>query len=105
MDSELAEALCLVSACNDLGHFAGDNPEDLKTLEDWLNNVDIRTCEDFRIAFVSNDAVSVESIGEFAIGDFEAFPDVLAALAEELIPEGSSCMGVGCESDRAPTST
>ena len=41
MDSELAEALCLVSACNDLGHFASDNPEDLKTLVDGLNNVDM----------------------------------------------------------------
>ena len=79
MDSELAEALCLVAACNNLGHFSSDDPEVFKTLVRRLNEADIVSCEDFRIAFVSNDEVSVDSIGEFATGDLAEFSDVIAA--------------------------
>ena len=102
MDSELAEALCMVSATHELGHFSGDPPLDLQTLMSALTEADILTCEDFRIAFVSANMVSETSVKSFAVDKLACFEDVVAFLAEELIPEGYKGPGGGLRKRRVP---
>ena len=88
MATTLKDALVMVAASWDLGPFSEDSKE-LDLLLSKLREIDVESCEDFRLAFVTDHEVDEDSINGFGVGPLLPFQELLFKFAEELIPDGA----------------
>ena len=95
---DLAEALKMVAATYGLDVFNDEDGSNFSLLVDSLSAMEIASCADFRLAFVSSDDIDDDTITGFAQAQYEIFHEVIRALATELIPEG----GYAVKTDNTP---
>ena len=88
MATTLEDALVMVAATWDLGLFSDDGKE-LQLLLSRLREIDVESCEDFRLAFVTDDEVDDDMVKSFGTGAMLPYRELLFELAEEVIPDGA----------------
>ena len=73
MATTLEDALVMVAATWDLGLFSDDGKE-LQLLLSRFREIDVESCEDFRLAFVTDDEVDGDMLKSFGTGPRGANP-------------------------------
>ena len=84
----LKDALNVVAASADLGLFADDGSE-LSLLLTRLRDIDVESCEDFRLAFITDDEIDNDALKAFGTGDMFPYRELLWKFAQEVIPDGA----------------
>ena len=84
----LKDALTMVAASHNLRLFSEDG-EDLDLLLSKLRELDVETCEDFRLAFVMDDEVDKDALMSFGTGAMFPYRELLLKFADEVITDGA----------------
>ena len=85
----LADALLMTSATHDLGFFLDEDGKELKAFTDALECIEVASCEDFRLTFVTDDEVDDDAVNSFAKGDLFPYRELVKQFATDLIPDGA----------------
>ena len=85
---DLVKELKMVAASYELDVSNDEDNTNFNLLVNSLHAMEITSCVDFRLAFVTSDVIDIDTITEFAWGTCEIFHEVIHMLATDLIPDG-----------------
>ena len=87
--AQLTEALVMVAASGSFGIFPDKEDAECVAVVDALGSIDVKSCEDFRFTFVTDNEVDEDAVGCFCKGPMFPYRELIWKLAEDLIPEGA----------------
>ena len=87
--AELIDALVMVAASGSFGLFTDKEDAECVAVVDALGSIDVKSCEDFRFTFVTDNEVDEDAVGCFCKGPMFPYRELIWKLAEDLIPEGA----------------
>ena len=70
----LADVLAMVSASLSLGLFTDKDDNDFVELVDALDGIDVKSCEDFRFSFVTDNEADLDAVVCFCKGALLSLP-------------------------------